>query len=380
MQYPLKFSDNIDIDELLKKAPEYINSFMPGHWDFMQHLEERGKIILERDPIEDDLISFFADIAYLKRPHNFDKEGFREKLSPNISKINSCVEQIRNIDSIDYQVLDYIGKIPYFGVNGGRSFASAVLRIIRPDKYGIIDWRNMAVMANSKGFEGLLAYPIIFNNYTPDKIIKDKGHMFFSQDLYIEYNNSLRELANIFMKTPAEIDLILWAYSIKKQPFGFQPILSGSYFNNFIRKQVDLSKRKDVHAIVPVLVNKYLDELKEVGNIPRNMVFVELESIFQFVLDEFKEYARNRNNLTVQRIIKNLQNSINSGSDKRLLYKWKSWEDKLNPAVPGYIGNIQLPGSMYMEGFVVFEQLIPIREYFIEFYEDESFQPKFSAE
>jgi hypothetical protein len=76
--------------------------------------------------------------------------------------------------------------------------------------------------------------------------------------------------------------------------------------------------------------------------------------------------------MNILRILRALDEGITAKRGEYLLTKWKGWEDMLNPGSESYIG-INLPGSMIIENYVVFEDLIPIREYFEKHYSDGSF-------
>ena len=82
--------------------------------------------------------------------------------------------------------------------------------------------------------------------------------------------------------------------------------------------------------------------------------------------------------MNILRILNALDLGINAKRGEYLLAKWKGWEDMLNPASANYIG-INLPGSMILEGYLVFEDLIPIREYFENHYSDGFFIKKVST-
>ena len=205
------------IELLLKMAPDAVNSFHPNHWQLMQDLEVRASNIFNMDII--NAVDFFVDVAFLKQPYQIDKEYLRFLLSEKAQEIADCIRALGNIDLLDYQAMNIVANLPYFGINGGRSFNSAVVRLVRPDKFAIIDWRNLAVLSNANGFEGLIDPPVPFPQFTPEQILSRRGNIYYSQELYIYYNNVIRNIASSYGHKASEIDLALWTYSIQKKPF-----------------------------------------------------------------------------------------------------------------------------------------------------------------
>jgi hypothetical protein len=368
-----------NLDDLLARAPEAINSYNPGHWDLMVTCEKRAKQVVDSCDV-DEAITFLADVAYLKQPHKIDRANLQAILIGHKDTIKNCLHNLKDIDRLDYSALEHIAKIPFFGRGGGRSFASALLRLFRPDKYGIIDWRNLAVLVGAKGFDGLVIPPFSFSAVTPRQVISEKGHMLFTQDLYIDYNNALRQLAAKYRKWPAEIDLVLWVYSIDRLPF--PAIRSGqalfvTSFLQRLQRPGDSARRKNLNS----MVEEYINRLNEVGNLSPHLVRGELVAIFQFVLDEFMSFAYRlrtirHNKIVINNIKATLEAAISSKDSERLLAKWKDWENKVNPASPSYTGHTNLPADMVMNGYVIFEDLAAIRKYFEDRYCDVSFLSK----
>jgi hypothetical protein len=144
----------------------------------------------------------------------------------------------------------------------------------------------------------------------------------------------------------------------------------GGLFSTHVRSR---PKQPELRRLVRELTSDYIDQLNSSPLSP-DEVRQELCSIFKYVHDECEIYGRNkpRIRMKVLNILNALSSGMNSNKGERLVRKWKSWEDMLNPASLSYIG-IDLPGSMILEGYLVFEDLIPIREYFEKKYIDGSF-------
>jgi hypothetical protein len=372
-----KITISTNVQELLANAPMAVESFYPGHWDLMHDLERRASDIL-RTPELGKVISFFVDVAFLKQPYRIDRELLASLLSKRTQEIFGCIQALRNIDQLDYQAMEAIAKLPYFGLRGGRAFNSAVVRLVRPEKFAIIDWRNLAVMANASGFSGLISPPVIFPHLSAEIIVSQKSEILFSQKLYIEYNNVIRDIAIEYGIQPSEVDLILWTFSIQKRPFKSYQSPNSLFGSFFTLSAQDRKELKYNHGqIVNRRVHSYLSALKDIGYLSRPKVVSELHSIFRFIRDECKVFGQNKGHIRdkIQHIINDLDTAINSSSGVNLLRKWKTWEDMVNPSSPNWRG-LNLPTDMVLEGYFIFEDLIPIREYFEQRYNDGSFEPR----
>jgi len=77
----------------------------------------------------------------------------------------------------------------------------------------------------------------------------------------------------------------------------------------------------------------------------------------------------------IARILEALDYAISAPKGEYLLSKWRRWEDMVNPSSPNWIG-LDLPTNMLLEGYMIFEDFIPIRQYFEKIYIDGSFEPK----
>jgi hypothetical protein len=102
---------------------------------------------------------------------------------------------LRDIDRLDYRAMDLLASVPGFGQRGGRAFNSAVVRLVRPESFGIIDWRNLAVLMSASGFEGLMEPPIRIRELSPEEVLRSRGNLILTQKVYEHYNNALRAIA-----------------------------------------------------------------------------------------------------------------------------------------------------------------------------------------
>ncbi len=367
-------------EELLAKAPGVVDSYCDGHWSLMCSLENEAKLFSVECSV-DTFTRFLGKVAYLKQPREFRSQ---EEILPALKKhpkpISECVAQIPHIDTLDYVFLNFVGRIPYFGRgNCGRSFASAVGRLLRPDKFAIIDWRNLAVLSGCGEYAGLVDPTHHFRNLSCEEILKRKGSIPYSQELYIEYNDLVRLLASQEKKTPAEIDLILWTYSAEKNPFSrasklSKPSLvtnseseaSSSLFFICVSQPIAKTPRHEVLNTIGVLVGEYLKLLKnnKVQSIPE--IGRELVDIFKLVQREFHTYVRGQQRRRIQtlHIDEGLKAVIRSAETAQteedltdILRIWVAWENKLK-------NDIDLPGSMVASGYLVLEHFERIRTHF----------------
>jgi len=381
----MRLSENVD--QLLAKAPEAVDSFHPGHWALLCGLEQRAQALVRERKVGEAIV-FLTDVAYLKQPYRIDqdqKAKIRERLAQEPQNLSEALEALADIERRDYRAMTALAKLPYFGLHGGRAFNSAVVRVVCPAKFAIIDWRNLAVLSNAEGFEGLVESPVNFKGFPPDRIVEERGHLLCPQGLYEQYNNIIRDMAASHGLKAAEVDLALWTYSVQQKPFGSyhqQESLFDRIFGFLARTDVrQRPKGAERNNQVTSFTQSYINALKDLGWLSPERVRVELSALFRFVRDECEAYGRNkpRIRLKIKRITLALETGVKASRGERLLAQWKRWEDMLNPASPIYIG-IDLPGSMVMEGYVVFENLVPIREYFEKRYTDSSFDPTEASE
>jgi hypothetical protein len=207
----------LDLDQLLAQAPAAVDCYFPGHWELMRKLEHRAKsIVASRDL--DAFVKFLRDVAFLKQPRS-DHQWLFSALGSSHTETTAALDALCNIDHIGYRAMDLLARVPGFGQRGGRAFNSVVVRLVRPESFGIIDWRNLAVLMSASGFEGLIEPPIRLKELSPEEVLRCKGRLILSQQMYELYNNALREIAHEHRKSVAEIDLVLWTFSIVKRPF-----------------------------------------------------------------------------------------------------------------------------------------------------------------
>lgn len=71
-----------------------------------------------------------------------------------------------------------------------------------------------------------------------------------------------------------------------------------------------------------------------------------------------------------------LDEAISSESPGRLLGQWDRWQGMVDPASPHWIG-IKLPTDMVLEGYLVLEDFIPVKEYLEAYYDPSSLDPRY---
>jgi len=369
-----------DLDALLRDAPRAVDSFHPYHWKFMKDLERRAQEVVMRQAVE-QAVEFLVDVVYLKRPYGFDRDTVRRQLLGHPSEIAAALRALCDVDRLDYDAMEVLACVPRFGVRGGRAFNSAVFRLVKPQSFGIIDWRNVAVLAGATGFEGLVSPPVEFSQFSRDDILALRGHLPFTMDVYRAYNDVLRALAQRYERTAAEIDLVLWTYSIQRQPFGrLAPRLFSSLF--VLTPQDRESLRRDHRPVAERMVERYLTSLKETGWLTPDHLIRELSSLFLFIRDECKAFGRGKQEglrSHVNRIVAVLDEAIGSGSPKQLLSLWTRWQNMVDTLSRSYRG-ISLPGSMVLEGYMVLEDFIPVKRYVESVYDAATLEPKHACE
>ncbi|SRR5260221_875463 len=265
-----------DVAALLANAPRAVDSFSQGHWMLMQELERRAPAIVARpDVIE--AASFLSDVVFLKRPHTTDRAAVRQAILAHPGETLGALDALSRVNELDYAVMDTVAQVPWFGRGGGRSFNSAVMRLVCPASFGIVDWRNIAVLCGSPDFDGLVAAPITFHQFSCQDVVAARGQLPFTMDVYRLYNDALRSIAAENDMRAADVDLILWTHSIQRQAFPqfTVPIVSSSITLASVERA---ALRNDHYGVARRLVDGYLLRLREAGTLSRNHLLVELSS------------------------------------------------------------------------------------------------------
>ena len=377
----------IDPKSILARAPRIVNSFSDGHWALMGELENEAKSILSREISNDEIPrikTFLKKVVYLKRPHNSFPELSR-RLDESEEEILKAFNSIRKVSSLDYNVFDSIAKIPYFGLTGRRSFASAIMRLASPNAFGIIDWRNLAVLGGCKRFDGLTNPPVTFNNISCKEIMDNRGCIFYDDTLYIEYNNLLRKLAEESGLNCSEIDLVIWVYSLEKEmPIGALPktTLFESIFVTGIEQNRSnmISKPDSRRSIIDSVISKYLSRMMDDGYQTDDALRAELSAIFNFIAKECEIFSQHKAKTRGQRSnLKDIYDSLRimarSNQGEKILVKWHNWEDKLSPGSQSY-SHLNLPTNMILTGYLVLEDIVDVRKWIESKYDDGSLEPK----
>jgi hypothetical protein len=165
-----------DVKQMLGCAPEAVESFSPGHWELLCRLERDAcEVVRQRDLAK--AVSFFVDVAYAKRPHTTDREKARQALEACPVEVSAALKALAQAHELDYEAMEVVARLPFFGRHGGRSFNSAVLRLVCPEFFGIVDWRNVAVLCGVPGFEGLVRPAMVFPQFSQKEILDKRGYL-----------------------------------------------------------------------------------------------------------------------------------------------------------------------------------------------------------
>jgi len=342
----------------------------------MGDLEREAQGVLEGDNVE-KMVDFLVRVAFLKQPYRVDQQLVREKIANHPDRVRSAIRALQRVKELDYRAMDSLAKIPWFGINGGRAFNSAVMRLVRPESFGIIDWRNLAVIMVASGFECLIDPPVRLTDLSPEDVLAQKGHLTLTQVVYEEYNDALRELARRHSKKVSEIDLAIWTYSIRKQPFRIDDASRGT--STFVLKDSDRQMLfRDHKRVADRMVQDYLDGLNDIGYLSRQRVSDALRDIFTLIRNECEHFGRGKRGRLrekVNQVVSALDQAIARPAPDRFQALWKRWHGMVDPSSPTWIG-ISLPTEMVLEGYMVFEDFLPVKEYFESHYDPENLDPR----
>ena len=346
----------------------------------MERLERQAKTALADGNVA-KAADFLVDVAFLKQPYRVDRRVVREQIAEHPDKIRLAIHALDRVRELDYRAMDALAKVPWFGLGGGRAFNSAVMRFVHPESFGIIDWRNLAVIMGVTGFDGLIDPTVRFANLSSEEVLTQKGHLTLTQAVYEKYNDALRILAKRHSRKVSEIDLAMWTYSIRRQPFRAGGVCDGNHA--FVVKASDRTMLlQDHNHFAGRLVQDYLAGLSDFGCLSRQRVTGALRDIFALIRNECALYGRSKRGRLrekVNQVVSALDQAIAQPDLDRFQTLWKRWHGMVDPASPTWIG-ISLPTEMVLEGYLVFEDFLPVKEYFESHYVPDSLEPRCSSD
>jgi len=160
------------------------------------------------------LVDFLKSVVSWKMPHR--KADVVGMVSVNSDReIISAFGRLRDpslneqVGPVDRANVEAITTLRGFQVR----MASAVLRHLWPSFYGVLDWRNWALLSNSEGY--YLEKPLLDKLANTLKELRE-AHDLFTVERYIQYLDVLRRAGKDLFGTeakPSEVDLAIWALS-----------------------------------------------------------------------------------------------------------------------------------------------------------------------
>lgn len=201
--------------------PQRLNGYgHPGKEPgFTNGLEAQGATVLQqiREGIYDlaFLRRFLVDIVKWKVPGassefvDQNEDGRIQEVFQKLSEVHSSRDRISSCT-----------ELSGFGRNTGQTrMASAILRFLWPGDYGVVDWRNYAVLSNCEHrfFNDAMLQPLAENRAELRTAIYDG-------DVYITYLEVLRKVGlEIGLSRVADADLAIYSLSIETWPFAKNP-------------------------------------------------------------------------------------------------------------------------------------------------------------
>ena len=175
----------------------------------------------------------------------------------------------------------------------------------------------------------------------------------------------------------------MWTYSIIKQPFrtaGGPQAPPTLIVSESDRRMLREARQRG--AVVDRIVGRYLDSLKDLGPLPPPRVAEELRNVFVLIRNECELFGRNKRGRvreTVNRVVAVLDNATATPNQDRLLAQWSRWQGMVDPVSTIWRGS-NLPATMVIEGYLVFEDFLPVKEYFEAQYDPDSLDPRFPTD
>jgi hypothetical protein len=215
--------DQTKLVESFKLWPERLKWY--GHpeieQEFTTRIEQLGRAIRSRieqgdfDPAS--LRDFLVQVGYWKMPH----ELASHQSNVNRNSESQIVDTFKSLASTfhDRDRIQTCTRLHGFGdVTGQTRMASAILRFLWPEQYGVIDWRNWAVLSNCE-FE-FLSVPLV------PAIASSRADLrkaLYDVQKFLTYLNVLRGLQTALnFSRVADVDLALYSYSAEIWAFSRQ--------------------------------------------------------------------------------------------------------------------------------------------------------------
>lgn len=268
-------SDRQRILDAYKVWPQLIGPYShpneePGYTErleqFGEDIRNRGEAALTDAP---RLRKFLIDVGVWKMPR--DREQHQAHVSRNTdesirtafgSLLTAYVDPAMDADR--RRVAACTSLVGFGHRTGQTRMASTALRFIWPEEYGVIDWRNWAVLSNCEHpFLSVRCLPMLADTRRGLKVA------LYDVERYLEYLAVLRRLGeSLGLERMADVDLALYAYSAQVWPFPRLDmqfdVLKSTLGSDVSEKQRRQGKRLRLHEIYET----YWNEWSKLGDLP----------------------------------------------------------------------------------------------------------------
>ena len=210
--------------EILREAfnqwPQRLTAY--GHLEkephFTQRIETLGQETLRRLESNDfdakQLRDFLIQVGRWKMPRSLESHQRNVKMNSDkdiIQVFQSLVQM-----QLDDERIATCTKLAGFGRSEGQTrMASAILRFLWPAKYGVIDWRNWAVLSNCG--HAFLDRPLLKQLSPSPNALRN---VFYGVSEFVDYIGLVRTLCSeLGLLRAADVDLALYSHSAGIWPF-----------------------------------------------------------------------------------------------------------------------------------------------------------------
>ena len=192
-------------------AEEYERNYRENNVS-IQYRDNNGKIANETSPYFKLISQVLRERGLLLKEEFISICEWKTRRQRNRYQKNS-EEDIRRITttviSIHPNIKEQIHNLTQ--LNGvGVPVASAVLTVIFPENYCVLDYRAWRALL------WVMSEPFSFNDYTEFSEIMDNFRNYASMDSYIHYLERIRTLAEQNYTIPRKIEMALWMYDKKR--------------------------------------------------------------------------------------------------------------------------------------------------------------------
>lgn len=203
--------NQFDSTDFKRWAEKYEEWYEESDKEYVEYIDENGKIKKDRTPYFTEISRTLQKRGYLLRKEFLSicewktkrqRKNFISNTEDDIEKVTRSVMAAH--PNLKSQISLLISPKVLKGV--GIPVASAILTVIYPKEYCVIDYRTW------RALYWIQQEPLAFECYSDFSTTLDYLGRYTSQESYLFYLNQIKELATQFGTVPREIEMALWMF------------------------------------------------------------------------------------------------------------------------------------------------------------------------